>query len=46
MSSGTPVADAGVHFDYTFQDAGITTYYCEPHRSLGMKGAVAVGDDV
>jgi halocyanin-like protein len=38
----------GVNYEYTFEegDAGITTYYCEPHIDLGMQGAVAVGGDV
>lgn len=38
--------DAGVHFEYTFEDEGIVTYQCDPHATLGMKGAVAVGGDV
>jgi halocyanin-like protein len=38
------VAEAGFTFEHTFEEEGITTYYCEPHRSLGMKGAVAVGE--
>jgi halocyanin-like protein len=38
------VAEAGFTFEHTFEEEGITTYYCEPHLSLGMKGAVAVGD--
>jgi halocyanin-like protein len=36
--------EAGFTFEHTFQEEGVTTYYCEPHRSLGMKGAVVVGD--
>ncbi len=38
-------AESGFTFEYTFEDAGMTTYYCQPHKSLGMKGAVLVGDD-
>jgi len=26
--------------------SGIYTYYCGPHEGMGMKGAIAVGDDV
>jgi halocyanin-like protein len=37
-------ATAGFTFEHTFEEEGIVTYYCQPHRSLGMKAAVAVGD--
>jgi halocyanin-like protein len=40
------VAEAGFTFEYTFEEAGVTKYYCLPHRSLGMKGVVVVGDNV
>ena len=33
-------------FEFTEEHAGITNYECVPHSSLGMLGAVAVGDDV
>jgi len=48
LDSGAAVAEAGVNYEYTFEegDAGITNYYCDPHLALGMKGAVAVGGDV
>jgi halocyanin-like protein len=48
LDSGAAVSSPGVHYEYEFteEDAGITTYYCDPHLSLGMKGAVAVGGDV
>jgi halocyanin-like protein len=46
LDSGDPVAEPGVHYEYTFEEGGITSYYCVPHRALGMKGAVAVGEDV
>jgi halocyanin-like protein len=36
--------EAGFVFEYTFEESGIYKYYCAPHESLGMKGAVAVGD--
>jgi len=36
------VVEAGFEFEYTFDSAGTYLYYCTPHRSLGMKGAVVV----
>jgi halocyanin-like protein len=36
--------EAGHTFSHTFEESGIYKYYCAPHESLGMKGAVAVGD--
>ena len=33
-------------FEFTEEHAGITNYECVPHSSLGMLGAVAVGEDV
>ena len=41
------ISDAGHTFEHTFADAedGDTfEYSCEPHESVGMKGAIAVGD--
>jgi halocyanin-like protein len=48
LDSGAQIAEAGVHYEYEFteEDAGINEYYCDPHLSLGMKGAIAVGGDV
>jgi halocyanin-like protein len=42
------VSEAGYTYEYEFteEDVGITTYKCIPHESLGMKGGVAVGEDV
>ncbi|MFO7834045.1 MAG: halocyanin domain-containing protein [Halohasta sp.] len=42
------VAEAGFTYEFEFTEdhAGITNYQCTPHASLGMLGAVAVGDDV
>jgi len=34
--------DVGATFEYTFDDAGLFPYYCEPHREMGMKGGVRV----
>ena len=44
-SSGSPVAEAGTTYEQTFDESGISKYYCDPHLSVGMKGAVVVGDD-
>ncbi|WP_435195464.1 halocyanin domain-containing protein [Natronomonas sp. EA1] len=38
--SGDPVE--GGTYTYTFDEPGVYTYFCEPHRGLGMKGAVVV----
>ncbi|WP_458206972.1 halocyanin domain-containing protein [Haladaptatus sp. NG-SE-30] len=37
------LSDAGATFEHTFEEKGITKYACEPHKSMGMKGAVVVG---
>lgn len=44
VDSGDPVSEAGVNYEYTVEQEGITTYFCSPHRSLGMKGGIAVGE--
>jgi halocyanin-like protein len=46
LNSGDAVTATGVEYEHTFEEGGITSYYCVPHQSLGMLGAVAVGDDV
>ena len=39
------LVDSGGHtFEHTFAEAGVYTYVCTPHETLGMKGAVVVGD--
>jgi len=38
-------AEAGFTFEHTFEEDGMYKYYCEPHRPLGMKGAILVGTD-
>ena len=38
--------EAGHTFEHTFESGGITTYQCDPHAQIGMKGAIAVGDEV
>ncbi|MFB6183152.1 MAG: halocyanin domain-containing protein [Haloarculaceae archaeon] len=45
FESGSPTAEAGVHLEHTFDKGGIYNYYCQPHKSLGMKGSVVVGSD-
>ena len=40
FSSGEP--EQGATFEHTFETAGTILYYCEPHRSMGMKGAIIV----
>jgi halocyanin-like protein len=37
------VSEAGFTFEQTFEEEGVVQYYCQPHRSLGMKGVVVVG---
>ncbi|MCU4743113.1 halocyanin domain-containing protein [Halobacteria archaeon AArc-m2/3/4] len=32
----------GETFEHTFDEEGVYTYYCEPHRNMGQKGAVVV----
>ncbi len=36
--------ESGFTFEHTFESAGVTKYYCMPHKAMGMKGAVIVGD--
>ncbi|WP_336035979.1 halocyanin domain-containing protein [Halobacterium yunchengense] len=40
-----PIENSGFSFEYTFETEGVYTYYCDPHLSVGMKGAVVVGGD-
>ena len=48
LDSGGPEEGDSVTYEYevTEDDAGITTYKCSPHEDQGMKGGVAVGEDV
>ncbi|MFB6189005.1 MAG: halocyanin domain-containing protein [Halapricum sp.] len=46
FTSGSPTGEQGHTYSHTFEDSQIVDYYCHPHRSLGMKGAIAVGNDV
>jgi halocyanin-like protein len=36
------VGQEGTTFEQTFDSTGVVTYFCTPHKSLGMKGAVIV----
>ncbi|MFC7230941.1 plastocyanin/azurin family copper-binding protein [Saliphagus sp. GCM10025308] len=36
------LSDEGETFEHTFDETGTFTYYCSPHVSMGMKGAVVV----
>lgn len=36
------VAEKGATFTQTFAETGTWRYYCAPHKSLGMKGAIVV----
>lgn len=46
------IADPGVHYEYTASEEaaeendGIILYNCAPHEGQGMKGGIAIGDDV
>jgi halocyanin-like protein len=42
FGSGEPTS-SGTH-EHTFETEGIHLYLCEPHDSLGMRGAVVAGD--
>ena len=35
-------SEAGATFEYAFDGAGTYKYYCNPHKTMGMKGAVVV----
>ena len=41
----SPLSDRpGTTFGHTFDASGVVTYYCTPHRGMGMRGAVAILD--
>lgn len=42
FSSGDPVDEESETYEQTFDDSGTALYHCEPHLSVGMKGAVVV----
>ena len=46
LDSGSPQESGTYEYDFTEDDAGLTAYKCVPHEGQGMRGGVAVGDDV
>lgn len=44
--SGTLATKEDHIFSRTFNDEGVFMYYCAPHRSMGMRGAVYVTSSV
>ena len=40
----TMQGNEGDTFEQSFDSAGVNPYYCGPHKAMGMKGAVVVGD--
>lgn len=42
FNSGSPETSGS--FEHTFEKSGTYYYYCDPHKALGMKGAVEVTD--
>ncbi|MEZ3116729.1 plastocyanin/azurin family copper-binding protein [Halobaculum sp. MBLA0147] len=40
------VVGSGTTHEVTFDTGGVYKYFCQPHKGLGMVGAVAVGDGV
>jgi len=42
FSSGEAAGGSGVQYTRTFEETGVALYHCEPHYSLGMKGAIVV----
>ncbi|WP_129116296.1 halocyanin domain-containing protein [Halegenticoccus tardaugens] len=40
FDSGNP--EQNMTFEHTFESPGTYLYYCEPHESIGMKGAIVV----
>ena len=36
------IENDGFSFEHTFETTGTYTYACEPHKAMGMKGAVVV----
>lgn len=42
LDSGSAVEGTGVKYEHTFEEPGTFTYYCTPHKSLEMKGAIVV----
>lgn len=47
FESGSPVDATGVQYEFTFEggDTGMHPYACSPHKALGMRGVIVVGED-
>lgn len=45
LNSGQPEMGEDVTYEETLDSPGVYPYYCNPHRSLGMKGAVVVASE-
>ena len=47
FDSGETVGEEGHTFEYSFTDAAsgdAFNYFCSPHRAVGMKGVIAIGE--
>ena len=42
--SGDPTDESSMTFSQTLDDTGVVTYYCNPHKGMGMKGAIVAGE--
>jgi len=42
-SGDEEINNEGYSFSHTFETPGVYTYYCNPHLTTGMKGAIVVG---
>lgn len=38
-------SEEGFTFSQTFEETGLVKYYCNPHKPMGMRGVVIVGDE-
>jgi halocyanin-like protein len=45
FDSGESAEGADITFEHTFESTGNNPYYCTPHQSLGMHGAVIVQEE-
>ena len=46
IDSGAAVGEEGATYEQTFEESAIHKYYCSPHQTSGMLGALAVGEDI
>ncbi|MGQ4556522.1 halocyanin domain-containing protein [Halobellus sp. GM3] len=44
FSSGDPVDEEGETYEQVLDEPGVALYHCEPHLTVGMKGAVVVAE--